>query len=74
MTEKLEDKLANIQIGIEEIKSCIIILNQSIKNEYDPANLNDINNVLELLLTKINKIIKETNEISYDLFENKNNE
>lgn len=59
----MENKIADLKLQIEELKSCIIILQKAIENENEEIFFSDISNYLEIALFKINKIIKNFERI-----------
>lgn len=59
----MENKIADLKLQIEELKSCIIILQKAIENENEEIFFSDISNYLEIALCKVNKIIKNFERI-----------
>ena len=54
----MEDKIADFYLQLQEIRSCIIILQKAIENEDEETGLSDINNYLTIALDKINHVIR----------------
>ncbi len=54
----MEDKIADLYLQLQEVRSCIIILQKAIENESEEVGLSDINNYLTIALDKINNTIK----------------
>ena len=54
----MEDKIADLYLQLQEVRSCIIILQKAIENESEEVGLSDINNYLTIALDKINNVIK----------------
>ena len=59
----MEDLINEYQLKLKEIRSCIIVLQQAIQNENKEVDYSDVDNYLEIILEKINKIIKDFNVI-----------
>ena len=53
----MEDKIADLYLQLQEVRSCIIILQKAIENESEEIGLSDINNYLAIALDKINNTI-----------------
>lgn len=60
METNLIEQLYDIEGNLSEIKSNMVILQQTVQNEYNRANLDDIDNNLELLINKFDTIIDKT--------------
>lgn len=60
METNLIEQLYDIEGNLSEIKSNMVILQQAVQNEYNRANLDDIDNNLELLINKFDTIIDKT--------------
>ena len=54
----MEDKIADLYLQLQEVRSCMIILQKAIENESEEIGLSDINNYLTIALDKINNVIK----------------
>ncbi len=63
-----EDKFTDMRESMDEIYSSMVILQQAVKNEFDSANLNDINNHLELLINKFAQLKQNAFELQNNLF------
>lgn len=63
-----EDKFTDLRESMDEIRSSITILKQAIKNEYDPADKRDIENLLELVSTKLDKYVLDAGTLQSELF------
>ncbi len=63
-----EDKFTDMRESMDEIYSSMVILQQAVKNEFDSANLNDINNHLELLINKFAQLKQTAFELQNNLF------
>ena len=59
----MEDLINEYQLKLKEIRSCIVVLQQAIQNENKEVDYSDVDNYLEIILEKINKIIKDFNVI-----------
>ena len=59
----MEDKIADLHLQLQEVRSCIIILQKAIENESEEIGLSDINNYLTIALDKINNTINMYNSI-----------
>ncbi len=58
----MENKIADLRLGLKEIRSCIYILQKAIENENEEIFLFDISNYLEVALNKLDKIIENFSE------------
>ena len=54
----MEDKMADFYLQLQEIRSCIIILQKAMDNESEELEISDISNYLTLALDKINNAIE----------------
>lgn len=54
----MEDKMADFYLQLQEIRSCIIILQKALDNESEELEISDISNYLTLALDKINNAIE----------------
>ncbi len=59
----MEDLINEYQLKLKEIRSCIVVLQQAIQNENKEVDYSDVDNYLEIILEKINKIIKDFNVV-----------
>lgn len=59
----MEDLINEYQLKLKEIRSCIVVLQQVIQNENKEVDYSDVDNYLEIILEKINKIIKDFNVV-----------
>lgn len=53
----MENKLADIRLQLEEIKSCLVVTQRAAENEYDNISYIDISNCLEVAVDLMNKTI-----------------
>lgn len=60
----MDEKINNLQLCIEEIHSSVVILQRAIQYENGSISLSDIDNYLEIILERIDKILNELNEIA----------
>ncbi len=63
----MEDKIADLYLQLQEVRSCIIILQKAIENESEEIGLSDINNYLTIALDKTNNIISVYDSIQKTL-------
>lgn len=63
----MENKIADLELELEELKSSITILQKATNNESEEIVLKDINNYLELTQIKIKEIIKNFNNLKQNL-------
>ena len=63
----MEDKIADLYLQLQEVRSCIIILQKAIENESEEVGLSDINNYLTIALDKTNNIISVYDSIQKTL-------
>lgn len=63
MEEYMEDKLADIKQEIIEVKSSLQILQQAVQNEYNSADNTNIDNLLEILISRLSHSISELENI-----------
>ena len=61
----MEDLINEYQLQLQEVRSCIVVLQQAVQNENKEMTYCDVDNYLEIVLEKINKIIE-----SFDKFKN----
>ena len=54
----MEDKMADFYLQLQEIRSCMIILQKALDNESEELEISDISNYLTLALDKINNAIE----------------
>ena len=54
----LENFIAEYSLNFKEIRSCIVILQQAIQNEFTETNLKDIDNNLEIIIDKLDRILE----------------
>lgn len=59
----MEDKLADIKQEIIEVKSSLQILQQVVQNEYNSADNTNIDNLLEILISRLSHSISELENI-----------
>lgn len=57
----MENHIKDMSLQLEELRSCVVILQKALQNENDEVFLKDIDNYLEIILGKIDLIIKNTN-------------
>ncbi len=55
----MEFDLIDLRLELEEILSCMVILQKAIDNENDKVLFSDISNCLEIISCKMKKIIKK---------------
>ncbi len=53
----MENKSTELRLELEEIKSCMIILQKAIENECDEIEPTDVSNYLEITIEKIKNVI-----------------
>lgn len=63
MDKNFENLIAEYVLNFKEIRSYIVVLQQAIQNEFSETNLSDIDNSLEIIIERIDNIIKNINEI-----------
>ncbi len=63
MDKNFENLIAEYGLNFKEIRSYIVVLQQAIQNEFSETNLSDIDNSLEIIIERIDNIIKNINEI-----------
>lgn len=63
-----EDKFTELRAGMDEIYSSMVILQQAVKNEYEEANTDDINNHLELVIDKLNELRDNAGKLQDEIF------
>lgn len=63
----MENKIADLELELEELKSSITILQKATNNESEEIILKDISNYLELTQIKINAIIKNFNYLKQNI-------
>ena len=63
----MEDKIADLYLQLQEVRSCIIILQKAIENESEEIGLSDINNYLTIALDKTNNVISVYDSIQKTL-------
>ena len=68
MNNKLENFIAEYSLNFKEIRSCIVLLQQAIQNDFSETNLKDIDNNLEIIIDKLDRILEDINETEESLF------
>ncbi len=58
-----EDEIANLMQNLEDVKSSLKILSAAIKNEYNPPELADIENSLEIIQSKYSEAIEQAEKL-----------
>lgn len=58
-----EDEIANFIQDLKDIKSSIKVLQSAIQNEFNPPELNDIGNSIEIILSNYTKIVEKAEDI-----------
>ena len=66
-----EDKFTELRAGMDEIYSSMVILQQAVKNEYEEANTDDINNHLELVVNRLKELRSDAFKLQDELFTTK---
>lgn len=59
----MENKLADIRLQLEEIKSCLIVTQRATENENDDISYIDISNCLEVAIDSMNRTIRNIENI-----------
>lgn len=59
----MENKLADIRLQLEEIKSCLIVTQRATENENDDISYIDISNCLEVAIDLKNRTIRNIENI-----------
>ncbi len=59
----MENKLADIRLQLEEIKSCLIVTQRATENENDDISYIDISNCLEVAIDLMNRTIRNIENI-----------
>ena len=59
----MENKLADIRLQLEEIKSCLIVTQRATKNDNDDISYIDISNCLEVAIDLMNRTIRNIENI-----------
>lgn len=59
----MENKLADIRLQLEEIKSCLIVTQRATENENDDISYIDISNCLEVAIDLMNRTIHNIENI-----------
>ncbi len=65
----MEDLIAEIRLDILELQSSMTILNQALTNEFEEVEKEDIHNHLQILMGKLELIVKQFDKI-YEMTEN----
>ena len=65
----MEDLIAEIRLDILELQSRMTILNQALTNEFEEVEKEDIHNHLQILMGKLELIVKQFDKI-YEMTEN----
>ena len=65
----VEDLIAEIRLDILELQSSMTILNQALTNEFEEVEKEDIHNHLQILMGKLELIVKQFDKI-YEMTEN----
>lgn len=55
----MESKFADLTLGLAEVKSCLIVLQQAVQNERDELTSENIDHNLETIIDKLSKVIDE---------------
>ena len=67
----MEDLIAEIRLDILELQSSMTILNQALTNEFEEVEKEDIHNHLQILMGKLELIVKQFDKIYEILFNSK---
>lgn len=59
----MENKLADIRLQLEEIKSCLVVTQRATENENDDISYIDISNCLEVAIDLMNRTIRNIENI-----------
>lgn len=59
----MENKLADVRLQLEEIKSCLIVTQRATENENDDISYIDISNCLEVAIDLMNRTIRNIENI-----------
>lgn len=59
----MENKLADIRLQLEEIKSCLIVTQRATENGNDDISYIDISNCLEVAIDLMNRTIRNIENI-----------
>lgn len=59
----MENNLSEYRLGLEEIRSCIVILQKAVENEGDEILPSDISNYLEIALDKMDVLLQNFDNI-----------
>lgn len=59
----MENKLADIRLQLEEIKSCLTVTQRATENENDDISYIDISNCLEVAIDLMNRTIRNIENI-----------
>ncbi|MBO6181322.1 hypothetical protein J6O86_06530 [bacterium] len=54
-----EDEIINILEKVIQIKSCISLMQNAIDNDYNPPEMSDIQNSLEMIYNQADSLIKD---------------
>lgn len=56
-----EDKIMHILEKILQVKSCITLLQNAIDNDYNPPEISDIGNSLEMVYNQMESLVEDLN-------------
>ena len=65
--EYMENMYAEFVLQLQEIRSCIIVLQVAAQNESIPIDIPDVGNNLEIIREKLDKIIDNFLDITADM-------